>query len=266
MEIKPLIQNDLIFIPEILPPGWDSALPSIQFYTTSTFCFPIKVSIDHKLVGTGTAIIHNDVGWLAHIIVHPDHRNQGIGKLITESLADIAHSKNCATLYLLATELGEPVYRKLGFETETEYLFFKGENPVGRGIHDEHIIPYSIDYEHQVACLDRDVSGEDRMFHLRQHLSGSFLYTAKNTIEGYYLPDMGDGLIIATSVAAGQALMRLRLATKDFSVFPSENTQASSFIQQFPLAEVRRQKRMRLGSKKNWQPGNIYNRIGGNLG
>ena len=86
MEIKPLVQNDLISIPPILPPGWDSAMPSIQFYTTSDFCFPIKVTIGNKIVGTGTSIIHNDVAWLAHIIVHPDHRNQGIGKLITESL------------------------------------------------------------------------------------------------------------------------------------------------------------------------------------
>ncbi|MBL0009542.1 MAG: GNAT family N-acetyltransferase [Saprospiraceae bacterium] len=105
-------------------------MPAIQFYITSDFCFPIKVSIDHKIAGTGTAIIHHDVAWLAHIIVHPDFRNQGIGKLITESLVKMAHAKSCDTLYLLATELGEPVYRKIGFETETEYLFFKGEKPI----------------------------------------------------------------------------------------------------------------------------------------
>jgi len=266
MEIKPLVQNDLIFIAEILPPGWDTAFPSIQFYTASAFCFPIKVTIDHKLVGIGTAIIHNDVAWLAHIIVHPGHRNQGIGKLITESLIEIAHAKNCTTLYLLATELGEPVYRKLVFEAEAEYLFFKGDKPVGPGTHDEHIIPYSSDYERQVARLDREVSGEDRMFHLGQHLSGGFVYVVEDTLEGYYAPNMGDGLIIATTSEAGQALMRLRLTTKDFAVFPADNTQASAFIQRFPFTEIRRQKRMRLGPKRNWEPANIYNRIGGNLG
>ena len=124
MNIHPLKPDDLAHIPALLPPGWDTALPAIQFYTASDFCFPIKVSIDHKIVDTSTAIIHHEVAWLAHIIVHPDFRNQGIGKLITESLVKMAHAKSCDTLYLLATELGEPVYRKVGFETETEYLFF----------------------------------------------------------------------------------------------------------------------------------------------
>lgn len=266
MEIKPLVQNDLISIPPILPPGWDSAMPSIQFYTTSDFCFPIKVTIGNKIVGTGTSIIHNDVAWLAHIIVHPDHRNQGIGKLITESLIDIAHAKNCATLYLLATELGVPVYRKLGFEAEAEYLFFKGDKPIDSDIHDTCIMPYCGEHQRQIADLDRRVSGEDRMFHLQQYLSNGVVYAANNNVEGYYLPTMGDGLIIATTSAAGQALMKLRLTTKDFGVFPADNTQATAFIRQCPFSEVRRQKRMRLGEKRNWEPKNIYNRIGGNLG
>jgi GNAT superfamily N-acetyltransferase len=266
MEINPLVQNDLISIPPILPPGWDSAMPSIQFYTSSGFCYPIKVSVDNKIVGTGTAIMHRDVAWLAHIIVHPDHRNQGIGKLITESLIDIAHAKNCATLYLLATELGEPVYRKLGFEAEAEYLFYKGEKLNESAFQDEYILPYSGEYITQISTLDRHVSGEDRMFHLSQYLSSGFVYVVDNSVEGYYLPAMGDGVIIATSSGAGQALMKLRLATKDYAVFPANNTHASAFIRQYPFTQVRIQKRMRLGEKKNWEPANIYNRIGGNLG
>ncbi len=218
------------------------------------------------MVGTGTSIIHHDVAWLAHIIVHPDHRNQGIGKLITESLVESANSKNCNTLYLLATELGEPVYRKIGFETETEYLFFKGEKPIDSDIHDTCIVPYSSEHEMQMILLDRQVSGEDRMFHLQQHLSNGFVYVVDDTVEGYYLPTMGEGLIIATTSAAGQALMKLRLITKDFVVFPIDNIPATTFIQQHPFTEVRRQKRMRLGKKRNWQSANIYNRIGGNLG
>lgn len=266
MEVNPLKQDDITQIPALLPPGWDSAFPSIQFYTTSDFCFPIKVSIAHKIVGTGTAIIHNDVAWLAHIIVHVEYRNQGIGQLITKALVEIAIAKNCDTLYLLATELGEPVYRKFGFETETEYLFFKGEKPIDSAIHDECIVPYSSDYEKQISLLDRQVSGEDRIFHLKQDLSNALVYVVDNIVEGYYLPTMGDGLIIATTSAAGQALMKLRLTTKDFAVFPIDNLNAVALIQQHPFTEIRRQKRMRLGKKRNWQPTNIFNRIGGNLG
>ncbi len=266
MNIQPLKPDDLPQIPALLPPGWDTAMPAIQFYTTSDFCFPIKVTIDNKIIGTGTAIIHHDVAWLAHILVHPDHRNQGIGRFITQSLVENANAKSCTTIYLLATELGEPVYRKIGFETETEYLFFKGEKPIDSAILNECIVTYSSAYEKQIADLDLQVSGEDRVFHLQPHLSSGFVYVVDNIVEGYYLPTMGDGLIIASTGAAGQALMRLRLTTKDFAVFPMDNILATTFIQQHPFTEIRRQKRMRLGTKRNWQPAHIYNRIGGNLG
>jgi hypothetical protein len=178
----------------------------------------------------------------------------------------MAYAKSCDTLYLLATELGEPVYRKIGFETETEYLFFKGEKPIDSAILDDCIVTYSSAYEKQIADLDHQVSGEDRMFHLQPHLSSGFVYVVDNIVEGYYLQTMGDGMIIATTSAAGQALMRLRLMTKDFAVFPMDNIHAVNFFQQHSYSEIRRQKRMRLGTKRNWQPAHIYNRIGGNLG
>jgi GNAT superfamily N-acetyltransferase len=266
MNILPLNQNDLTYIPALLPPGWDSAMPAIQFYLTSDFCFPFKAMVHNNLAGTGTAIIHNDVAWLAHIIVHPDYRNQGIGQLITRYLVDFVHAKECDTIYLLATELGEPVYRKIGFETETEYLFFKADKPIASFLQDERIVPYSNDFEKQVAQLDHQVSGEDRFFHISHHLSDGFVYAAGSSVQGFYLPTMGDGLIIATTSIAGQALMKLRLTTKDFAVFPVDNGIATTFIQQYPFKVIRRQKRMRLGKKRNWQPKNIYNRIGGNMG
>ena len=266
MNIQPLKPDDLPQIPALLPPGWDTAMPAIQFYTTSDFCFPIKVTMDNKMVGTGTSIIHRDVAWLAHILVHPDHRNQGIGKMITKTLVEIANDKRCDTIYLLATELGEPVYRKIGFEPETEYVTYRREMQNEVYVDAGNIITYTDHLKEQISMIDRLVSGEDRLFHLETHLSNGFVYVVNNNVEGYYLPTMGDGLIIATTGKAGQAFMSLRLTTKDFAVFPIDNVSAATFIQQHPFTEVRRQKRMRLGRKRNWQPEYIYNRIGGNLG
>ncbi len=266
MDIQPLEHSDLNLITDLIPPGWDTALPAIQFYTTSDFCFPIKVTMDNKMVGTGTSIIHHDVAWLAHILVHHDYRNQGIGQLITKTLVEIANSKSCYTIYLLATELGEPVYTKVGFESETEYVTYKGEMQNDALVDGENIVAYTGNLKKQISNLDRQVSGEDRMFHLEAHLSSGFVFLQENLVHGFYLPTLGDGLIIATSSAAGQALMRLRMTMKDFAVFPIDNVSATNFIQQYPFTEVRRQKRMRFGLKRNWQPAHIFNRIGGNLG
>jgi RimJ/RimL family protein N-acetyltransferase len=264
--IQPLSPDDISQIPPLLPPGWDTAMPAIKFYTTSEFCFPIKLTMDNKIVGTGTTIIHRDVAWLAHILVHPDHRNQGIGRFITQRLVETANEKNCKTIYLLATELGEPVYRKIGFEPETEYVTYKGELQIEAWVDTHNIVTYADHLKEPISTLDTRVSGEDRMFHLEQHLSSGFVYVVDNIVEGYYLPTLGDGLIIATTSEAGHALMTLRMTTKDFAVFPMDNESATAYIQQHSFTEIRRQKRMRLGVKRNWQPAYIYNRIGGNLG
>lgn len=266
MDIQTLEHSDINLIPDLLPPGWEGVMPTIDFYTNSNFCFPIKVSIDKKIVGIGASIIHKDTAWLAHIIVHPDYRNQSIGKLITQTLVESSNSKCCDTIYLLATDLGEPVYKKVGFETETEYLYFKGEKAIGAFTNSENIVAFNSDFKKQISNLDRQVSGEDRMLQLEQHLSSGVVYLQDNDVMGFYLPSLGDGLIIANTNSAGQELMKLRLTSKDFASFPIENVSATEFIHQNNFKEVRREKRMRLGKNRNWQPSNIYNRIGGNLG
>ena len=232
MEIKVLDHNDLPSIIDLQPEGWD-IMQTIAFYTSANFCYPIKLTDANIIVGIGTTIIHHDVAWLAHIIVHPDYRNQGIGKLLTETLVERARSEYCDTIYLLATELGEPVYKKIGFQQETEYVSFKGGKINEQTIHSKNIIAYDNDLETQISIMDREVSGEDRKFHLEPHLSSGFVYVDGSEVMGYYLPTFGDGLIIATNDSAGQALMKLRLTTKDFVVFPKDNEHATAIMHQY---------------------------------
>ncbi|MBA3899257.1 MAG: GNAT family N-acetyltransferase [Bacteroidetes bacterium] len=266
MDKQTLKHSDINFIADLLPPGWEGSIPTINFYTNSNFCFPIKVTINKKIVGIGTTIIHNDIAWLAHIIVHLEYRNQSIGKLITQTLVESSISKCCDTIYLLATALGEPVYKKVGFETETQYLYFKGEKNIGALMNSGNIVAFKQDFKKQISNLDFQVSGEDRMFQIEQHLSSGYVYLQEKHVQGFYLPDLGDVLIMANTKLAGQELMKLRITTKDFAVFPIDNVSAIEFMHQNNFQQKRIEKRMRLGRKRNWQPTNIYNRIGGNLG
>lgn len=266
MDIQKLEHSDINFISDLLPIGWEGVIPTIDSYTITNFCFPIKLSIDKKIVGIGTTIIHDGTAWLAHIIVHADYRNQSIGKIITQTLVDNSYSKGCETIYLLATELGEPVYKKIGFETETEYIYFKREGTNNSIENTKNILPFNNDFKNQILNLDKQVSGEDRILLLEQYLSDGFVYLQDNETQGFYLPNLGDGLIIATTNSAGQELMKLRLKSKDFASFPIDNSSATELMRQNNFNEIRTEKRMRLGKKRNWQPKNIYNRIGGNLG
>jgi len=265
VEIQHVRSNDICLLIDLQPSGWNDILPIFEFYTKSSFCFPLKATIGNKIVGIGTAVVHDTIGWLAHIIVHPFHRNKGIGQFITRSLVDLLHAKRCETIYLIATDLGAHVYEKVGFETETEYLIFKDLKKDNHWTTSRNIKLYTDNLKEQVAHLDQMVSGENRLVHLADYLQGAYVYKKDDIVEGFYLPAFGEGLIIANSRSAGLGLMKLRLAVKEDAAFPEDNIIAADFMhnQKNTFVKVRR---MRLGKKRKVLFSNIYNRIGGNIG
>lgn len=266
MEISVFEKTDLESLPALQPEGWGDICPGFHFYTSVPFCFPLKAVIHDKMVGTGVAIIHHDVAWLAHIIVHPDYRNKGIGATMTRTLIDLVQTKSCNTIYLIATDLGATVYEKAGFVTETEYVFFKEIKPTSTWQLNENIIPFNNNHKDGIARIDKEISKEDRMFHIEHYLSDGYVYLNNKSVEGFYLPSFGDGLILANTTEAGIELMKYRLLTRDNAVFPVDNKSALEFCKQCDFKEARRAKRMRLGIQRDWNPSGIYNRIGGNLG
>lgn len=266
MIIEELIKTDVNSLNDFQPSGWKDILPIFDFYTTSNFCFPIKATIENKIIGIGSLIIHNNVSWLAHIIVHPDARNKGIGKRITEKLVAISKAKKCKTIYLIATDLGAAVYEKVGFKTETEYLFFKALQPDKNWTISNKIAPFSNDLKDQILKMDKKVSQENRMFCIEEHLQCGHYYKNDNILEGFYLPSFGEGLIIATTDSAGLELMKLRLKSETTAAFPSDNLIAKEFMNQNNYKAYKKAKRMRLGIKRPVIFSNIYNRIGGDIG
>ena len=265
MVLQNFVHDDLKFIPDLQPAGWGDITPSIDFYTRSSFCFPIKIIVDDEIAGIGTAIIHHTVAWLAHIIVRDTFRKRGIGRFITETLINSPEVKKCETVYLIATELGAPVYEKVGFETETEYLYFK-DVTIEKGIITSPMIcPYESHFKTQVLDIDKTNSAEDRIVHLEPHLEKGYVYSP-GKIEGFYLPTFGDGLIIANKPSAGIELLKLHLQSNNKIAFPKDNLAARNYVYEKGFKEFSTGKRMRIGKKRDVRLANIYNRIGGNVG
>ncbi|HYG16851.1 MAG TPA: GNAT family N-acetyltransferase [Bacteroidia bacterium] len=264
MKILPLELKDLEEIKRLQPEDWYDITPFVEYYTKAPFSNVVKVVEGGKIAGTGTVIYHYDTVWLALIIVHPEFRNRGLGRHITEYLIKSLDGSRYKTIYLVATPMGEPIYTKLGFEIENEQLFFKGDIINNSII--ENIYPYEEKYKSSLLELDCITYGENREARLAEHLPAGQLYIRNNTLEGFYLPDLGEGLIVAANSTAGTELMKERLKTKPFAVTTVENKPAVEFLLNNNFTNFRNARRMRLGEARSWKPDNIYNRVNGQLG
>ena len=264
MIIKPLTINDIEEVDKVQPKEWGSIAHHITHYISSPHCRPIKLVDDDKIIGIGTTILHKDTAWLAHIIVHESQRNKGLGTLITRALISSIDKSTYNTILLVATELGEYVYKKLGFETEGEYAVFKDvtieteTSPL--------IIPFEEKYREQVYSLDTKAYGENRKNSINTHIPDALLFIKDNKVEGFHMPTFGDGLIVANTSAAGIELQKYRLQTNSLCIFPTENKELTIFLVEQGYFEFKRVKKMFLGEKRTSQPAIIYNRVGGHLG
>lgn len=266
MKVTALKQEEVHLISDLRPDGWNNIIPFFENYIQASFCYPIKICIDNTIVGLGATIIHQETAWLAHIIVHPKFRNQGIGKSITRALIDLSYEKNCETICLIATELGAIIYNKLGFITETNYSFYKELNQQEPWLISKYISPFHPTYREQLLAMDLLVTKENRLASLESVIEQGLLYIENGTLKGYYLPTFGEGLIIAVEEQAGIELMKLRLnSSKDVS-FPVDNLAATQFMAEANYSPFKTAKRMRIGKPKTVIFSSIFNRIGGHLG
>jgi len=267
MQVLPFESKDIEKLSELQPEGWDDIKLPFQYYLSHRgFCTPLKFVIDEIIAGTGTCVFHKDVAWLAHIIVHVDYRNRGLGKLITDTLVNRVKLHPYKTISLIATDLGEPVYRKVGFETDTEYLFYKNEDQKQHEGDSEFISRFEKKHLEDILELDKRVSGEDRSQRLLEFIDDSFVFRRNSKTEGYFFPSFGDGLIIASNATAGIELMKLRNKSKNMAVLPVDNKEALGFLEQNNFKHYRTAKRMTLGEKRKWLPQMLFNRVSGQIG
>lgn len=73
--------------------------------------------LDGVPVGTGMTATSGGVTGLYNVTTLPSARRRGHGRAITLELVRAAHAAGAGTCYLYASELGEPVYRSVGFRT-----------------------------------------------------------------------------------------------------------------------------------------------------
>lgn len=263
-EILPVTLSDIEPIKCLQPPDWPDISLAYSFYVSSWFCKPIKLVNAGKLIGVGCLIRFEKTCWLGQIIIDESFRKQGWGEYLTRCLMDMA-GPGIETISLLATPMGKPLYKKIGFETQGEYTFYKKYDftpyrPASQ------IKTFSPGMTDQLLALDLDVSGEDRSRLLLPFLKAAWVCTENHELQGYHVPDLGEGLIISREVNAGLDLLGLKLKASNKIVIPEENTVARDFLLRQGFSAYRTATRMFRGLPVLHRPEWIYSRIGGNLG
>jgi hypothetical protein len=89
-------------------------------------------------VGTTTTCIFNEVAWIAMVLVDKDSRGQGVGTKLLKHSLDCLDGRGVRTVRLDATDLGRPIYEKLGFMSEYELARFEGKASLNRNLCGSH--------------------------------------------------------------------------------------------------------------------------------
>ena len=266
--IRDLQRNEIEKVRNFPPEEWQL---NIVDFLKNNYQYPffqtIVAELDGELAGIGNIFIHEKTAWLGNIIVQQNFRGNGMGTAITEKLINIGKHNNCESILLTATELGEKIYRKLGFKVSSYYEFYRN-GKVNCDVISKNIISNSLEYN-SLEKIDEKVTGEKRSAFLKNYFNKNFLYRNSDTkeVEGFYLPTCGKGLIIAGNDAAGIELLKIKCKEDGFTiVIPEQNESARKFLLENRYELYRKAPRMYLGSERNWKPELVFSRGSGYAG
>jgi GNAT superfamily N-acetyltransferase len=275
VRIRPMIDGDVAAAAaEVLRGGWGDRATFFAWAVGQASCHPFVAEEDGRIVGTGVATAYGRVGWVGTIFVVPDRRGDGLGRTLTQTVIDDLEARGCRTLVLIATDLGRPVYERLGFELLAAHVRYAtpGSAETG-GV--PGVRPYAPGDLPAILRLDRAATGEDRSAVLESLVSPESARVAlgeDGAIAGFVIrgPWGGAALIAPDPDDAIRLLeWRRRLAGPDGTVaagLPDSNTVGRERLRAAGWTESPGAVRMVRGEPLAWRPGSIWGQLNGALG
>jgi len=273
--IQPLQQQDVLDLGPLQPPDWDDLRAQYAAHFGRSYNVPIKYVLAQQIVGVAQMNVYQDTAWIGQVIVHEDCRGQGIGRSLTESLMHAAlYERNLKGLYLVASDIGYQLYRDLGFKNFAVFTTYQREREVyveeNLDVGDPHIRPLDDGEFAAVCALDRQANGESREILLRDHREECEVYSrfkdGDSTIDAFYMPTIGEGLIVARDKVSGQKLLDRHILDNNMVTLPAKNIAAADLLIENGFSISKKSMAMHFGGQKQWQPEMIYNCIGNDVG
>ncbi|EJR55729.1 hypothetical protein IIM_00821 [Bacillus cereus VD107] len=162
--VKRLGENNipcLVRLSEVV--GWDYNLEEIETILNSGIIYGVQNEQGEIIASAAIILYGGALASIGMVIVHPDYKGRGIGKMITEACIGSVSEKT--PIMLIATDEGKPLYEKLGFRTVSyvsKYIcnsYNKNYKCVGN---EEYIVNYEECDLEEIIQIDEDAFGTNR--------------------------------------------------------------------------------------------------------
>jgi hypothetical protein len=215
-----------------------------------------------RIVGGACCASFGTTGWIGALGVVPRARGRGAGTALTEACVDWLRGRGAETVLLHATDVGRPVYERIGFVAEGRSRAWRGGPTSPRP--GENIRSLRAGDRDALRALDRRVTGETRdpVLDAIAPLSG-LAAERDGELHGYLLSSpWGAGpAVLAEDEACGLALLSsARGATQGPAILtlPDDNAAGVRALESWGFRAVNHAERMRLGPELDWHPGQLF--------
>jgi hypothetical protein len=189
--------------------------------------------------------------------VAPEARRRGLGRALTEAAIARLHERGAGTVLLFATDMGRPLYERLGFVIEGAATAWRGTaGAIPTGVEVRRLRE---DDRDDVGALDRAATGEDRanLLDALHPLAGVAAQRDASLAGWAAKAPYGAGIAIcASDDEAGVALMAAAATGPGPAtlVVPDANAAAMANLRRWGFRAANAGERMRLGPPVAWRP------------
>jgi GNAT superfamily N-acetyltransferase len=267
-KIIPFQTNHATNLAALFPEDWHFDFEKfIEIHSQNLYFKAFTLQADNQIIGFGNLFLFDNTAWLGNIVVGDRHRGKGCGSLITQHLIETAKANGVTTQNLIATPLGQPVYKKLGFKVDLNYDFYvTKKEQFNFKIHQTIRKAIDSDFE-EILKLDFQITGENRKEMLQFYLPDTYLFFEGGAITGIFINALETGSVIAQNQKAGIELLKLKLNFGNTKIIiPENNVLLKEFLSENGYEKALSLPKMQLGESYPWKPQNIFNRGAGYCG
>lgn len=213
-----------------------------------------------RLVGGACCASFGATGWIGALGVLPRARRRGVGEQLTRTCIAWLESRGASTTLLYATDMGRPVYERVGFVAESRARAWRGVPP---GPPPDGVRRLRPSDRRSILELDRRATNEDRtaVLDMLPALLG-LAVERDGRLAGFVLqtPWGAGPAVVAEDLDAGGALLRaLVIEPQPVTItVPDDNPAAARLLAGWGFQPVNSALRMRHGPAVDHDPSRMF--------